>query len=256
MMHDLPPNVTLLVIYVIINHMAYHEPLRLVHLPPTSHHHISRSDPDFILAAAAKVKNPENHLHYADVSKVFHYVLPESLFEEVGFMRKAVGIMASAVHFAAGAARDDVELWRIAIANDTWLIRFAPPPVKAAITGVPLEQVLAEAATEAAEAKEAARKLHHQWHHHTHHHHHHRHHEEVSEVTLKQSSVKQWKEPGTGDHHQDQGQEKGKGKGDGGGNREDTLGGDDGSNPKGGAVAEKDSVPAAGATDEFFSAFG
>ena len=70
---------------------------------------------------------------------------------------------------------------------------FAPPPVKAAITGVPLEQVLAEAAVEAEAARESARKLHHQWHHHTHHHHHHRHHEEAEEFSAKDDSVQQWK---------------------------------------------------------------
>ena len=60
-----------------------------------------RLDAEFILAAAGKVNDPANHLHYADVSKVFRYTLPETRFEEVDFMRKAVAIMASAVHFAA-----------------------------------------------------------------------------------------------------------------------------------------------------------
>lgn len=78
---------------------------------------IKRRDPSFILEAAAKVKDPANHLHYADVSRVLERTLPKTRFEEVDFMREAVGIMASAVHFAVGPARDDVELWRTAIVS-------------------------------------------------------------------------------------------------------------------------------------------
>ena len=78
---------------------------------------IKRRDPSFILEAAAKVKDPANHLHYADVSSVLQCTLPKTRFEEVDFMREAVGIMASAVHFAVSPARDDVELWRTAIVS-------------------------------------------------------------------------------------------------------------------------------------------